>query len=384
MNERSVLCRYLAAHPDWERTLTEDFQLKIRREGPYAIFNYGREADFSDPVVQEARGIILDCEGLEVVCWPFRKFGNYGESYADSIDWKSARVQEKVDGSIIKLWFSQRENRWVFSTNGTIFAADAPIESSVFGRTFMDAITSARNYSQIPTDELDRECTYIFELVGPETRVVVAYPSPMLYHIGTRNSRTGEESDSDIGILKPRQYPLKSLQDCIEAAERLNDGRDSVEFEGFVVVDADWHRVKIKSPDYLVRHRVGEISLSRKNALTLLLQGNLDLQELCELRPEASAILKYYDWQLEELFLAADRTAELARALYEEYSSDRGALAKILLASPLSAVGFSALEDPRPGRELLKKRPFSHLCRLIPPYASPYGISPAGKERSES
>ena len=76
--------------------------------------------------------------------------------------------------------------------------------------------------------------------------------------------------------------------------------------------------------------------------------------------------------------------AELARALYEEYSSDRGALAKILLASPLSAVGFSALEDPRPGRELLKKRPFSHLCRLIPPYASPYGISPAGKERSES
>ena len=381
MNDRSFLCRYLAEHHDWETSLQENYQLTIHRDGPYAIFNYGREADFSDPIVQEARGIILDYEELEVVCWPFRKFGNYGESYADPIDWKSACVQEKVDGSIIKLWFSQRRNRWVFSTNGTIDATAAPIESSMFRRTFMDAIVSARNYSQLPLEKLDRSCTYIFELVGPETRVVISYPSPLLYHIGTRNNRTGEESDVGIGILQPRRYPLRSLQDCIAAARELNEGSDEVKFEGFVVVDADWHRVKIKSPDYLVRHRVREVSLSRKNALTLLLQGDMDIQQLCELRPEASAILKYYDGQLEELFLAADRTAELARALYEEYSYDRSALAKILLGNPLSAVGFSALEDSRPGRELLRKKPFSHLCRMIRPYASPYGICASGKDK---
>ena len=82
MNSNSLLCRYLSEHPEWETSLKDDFNLKIRREGPYAIFNYGYEARFSDPLVQEARGIILDTECLEVVCWPFRKFGNFNEEYA--------------------------------------------------------------------------------------------------------------------------------------------------------------------------------------------------------------------------------------------------------------------------------------------------------------
>ena len=62
MNTHSLLCRYLSEHPEWETSLKDDFALKIRRKGPYAIFNYGYEARFSDPLVQEARGIILDTE----------------------------------------------------------------------------------------------------------------------------------------------------------------------------------------------------------------------------------------------------------------------------------------------------------------------------------
>lgn len=79
----------------------------IKEESPYAIFNYAIGCDFSNPIVQEARGIIIDLENLDVVCWPFRKFGNYNESYADKIDWSTARVQEKIDGSIIKLWWDR-------------------------------------------------------------------------------------------------------------------------------------------------------------------------------------------------------------------------------------------------------------------------------------
>ena len=28
-------------------------------------------------------GIVIDTKNIEVVCWPFRKFGNYTEDYAD-------------------------------------------------------------------------------------------------------------------------------------------------------------------------------------------------------------------------------------------------------------------------------------------------------------
>ena len=390
MNSNSLLCRYLSEHPEWETSLKDDFNLKIRREGPYAIFNYGYEARFSDPLVQEARGIILDTECLEVVCWPFRKFGNFNEEYADPIDWKTACVQEKVDGSIIKLWFSQRQDRWIFSTNSNIDAANAPIEGSARGHTFLDAILSAENYSDIHTDRLDRKCTYIFELVGPETQVVIPYTTPLLYHTGTRNNVTGEEYDENIGIVQPLRYPLRSLADCMEAARKLNAETSGVAYEGFVVVDANWHRVKIKSPDYLVRHKLSGICLSRDNAVELLLGGKFSTLQLCRIRPKDAAVLKYYDWQLEELFVAADRVAELARAIYKECSFDRKAVAKMLQGHPLSGVGFTALYNTDPGRVILLQKPLSHLCRLIRPYsplsdsAGAFGRGDAGSRGSNA
>ena len=42
--------------------------------------------------------------------------------------------------------------------------------------------------------------------------------------------------------------PYRTLNECIEAAKNLNP----VECEGFVVVDSQWNRVKIKSPQYVL------------------------------------------------------------------------------------------------------------------------------------
>lgn len=114
----------ISDHENW-RELLDELGIAIRGEYPFAIFNYGIGCDFSDPIVQEARGIIIDLENLDVVCWPFRKFGNYNESYADNIDWSTARVQEKIDGSIVKLWWNKVDGKWQFSTNSIINAKDA-------------------------------------------------------------------------------------------------------------------------------------------------------------------------------------------------------------------------------------------------------------------
>lgn len=369
MNKNSLLCRYLSEHPDWEDRLWEEYGLKVKRDGVYAIFNYGYDSHFADPLVQEARGIILDTEKQEVVCWPFRKFGNFQESYADPIDWDTARVQEKIDGSIIKLWYSQRQERWIFSTNSVIDAANAVIEKTGIYPTYLAMIRHADNYRDIPMDDLDKEKTYIFELVGPDNQVVVYYDRPMLYHTGTRHNVTGQETEEDIGIIKPEQYPLHSLKDCIEAARRLNADKKSVEHEGFVVVDTNWNRVKIKNPDYLVKHKIAAVYLSPENCLDLIMNSGYTITELCEMRPGQAAILKYYDWQLEEMLSLADRVAEMARALYEEYSHDRGAVAKELSGHPLAYIGFHALQNNKPGRELILEKPLLNLKKLIQPYS---------------
>ena len=113
MTKNSYLCKFISENSDWrERLSSYPFFIRIKEDGDLAIFNYsltetdkiekdGEEIiariDFSIPEVQEARGIIINTKTCDVVCWPFRKFGNFGESYVDNIDWNSACVQEKVD-----------------------------------------------------------------------------------------------------------------------------------------------------------------------------------------------------------------------------------------------------------------------------------------------
>ena len=109
MTNESYICKFIAENQDWERRLTDEYDLKIQHddvENNIVIFNYGIGSDFSLPIVQEARGIIIDLTGPDVMCWPFRKFGNWNESYADSIDWNYAVARQKIDGSLIKLFYN--------------------------------------------------------------------------------------------------------------------------------------------------------------------------------------------------------------------------------------------------------------------------------------
>ena len=243
MNHNSFICCYINEHENWEEELKEK-HIGISKEGNLAVFKYMVNADFSDPYVQEARGIIIDLTTLDVVCWPFRKFGNWNESYADEIDWGTAKVQEKVDGSLMKLYFYN--NEWVWATNSTIRIDNV---SNPEGIAFSSLLHRAENYKDINYELLDKECTYLFELVSPDNQIVLTYSKTMLYHIGTRNNATGIESNPDIGIQKPKQYGgQKDLKYWLTTVEGKRNATNP-QMEGYVVVDKDYHRIKIKTPE---------------------------------------------------------------------------------------------------------------------------------------
>ena len=319
MNTNSALCSFIHRHPaTWREELSEK-KIAMSDDKELTIFNYSIDADFSDPVVQEARGIIINTKTLEVVCWPFRKFGNYNEGYADEIDWDSARVQEKVDGSIVKYWWNERDGRWQWSTNSVIDAANAPVR---LGISFLDLIRQTTNYDAVALPTLWKHLTYIFELVGPQNQVVVKYPRTHLVHIGTRNNRTGEELDYEyLGVIKPKSYSLHSLEACIHAAERLNASQDGVVAEGFVVVDKNWHRIKIKSPEYLVAHGLcAKGAVSGKTAIKLIREGRTSLVKQF---PMAMLTIKYYEFKLLQMEIALDEFLGYAKSVYEKAYGDR-------------------------------------------------------------
>ncbi len=378
MCENSYICRFIGEHPDdFEEILLREYKIKSRRDGNLVIFNYSYDCDFANPLVAEARGIIIDAAKCEVVCWPFRKFGNHSEYYADKIDWENAVVLEKVDGSIMKLWFDKERGEWQFSTNGMIRAEDAEVLGNP-GLSYFKIVKEAENFKDIPFSLLSKDKTYIFELVSPLTQVIVNYPRTMLYHIGTRSNISGLETNEDIGIIKPKSFPLHSLEDCIAAAVALNEGgNDEVEAEGYVVLDKNFNRVKVKSPDYIMMHKLKANGIpSKSECIDIILNRPSDIEPFLRLNLGYAHIFKYYDFRLEELKHEADIFAKFTRALYREYSLDRGAVARVILKHPLSSLGFMALDrQDLSGEELLMASGEKYILRLINDYVPNDGIN---------
>lgn len=249
---------FILSHDNWEELLTaEPYHLKVSRDGEYIMFKYNQVfSDFNIPLVREARGIIFREGDWECVCDPFRKFGNWGESYCPEINWETASVQEKVDGSLIKFWY---DNGWHISTNGTIDAFKANLNNvkyQNFGQLVLDAIRKVFTDEHNFFDMLAPELIYMFELVSPYNRVVIPYDETELYFLGARRISTGREwctEDLRVSLYfkTPKRYPLHSLEDVQKAANAL-----SWDEEGYVVCDADFNRVKIKSPSYVMAHYV--------------------------------------------------------------------------------------------------------------------------------
>ena len=223
------------------------------------------DADFCIDVVRECRGIILDeTDNYKPVCVPFFKFGNYGEDYADEIDWSTAKVQEKIDGSIIKVW--HHKGIWHVSTNNTINAENARTDNNV--DTFLNIFNKAWARTGKQFSELNPDYTYIFELISPQTRVVIPYLETKLYHIGTRDINSLQELNIDIGIEKPKEFSINTIEACIETATNLDRYH-----EGFVVVDSKWRRIKVKSPVYVAIHHILNSISSERRIIDIILLG---------------------------------------------------------------------------------------------------------------
>lgn len=264
--------------------------------------------------------------------------------------------------------------KWQFSTNSTINASNA-IANQLTQETFLDVIKRADNYNDLffRLSNLSTGFTFMFELVSPETQVVVKYPTIHLYHIGTRNNITGTENHVGIGIEIPKEYPLKSLDDCIDAAMKLNQSNDgqvhSVKKEGFVVVDKNWNRIKVKSPDYLMLHRMSSNSnFSKKRIIGLLRSGSVNVYDISEAFPNFSHYFKYYDFKMAELNYQAKVFCDLTDRVYEEYSYERKAVANIIKNHRLAAIGFMHLDSGKSGAEILDSLPLQKYCRYIPDY----------------
>lgn len=287
---------FIFNHPEnWRELLSSPpYCLKISDEDGYVLFKYNQiESDFSEEICCEARGLILDStDKFKVVRMAFKKFFNLGEPHAAHIDWDTAVASEKIDGSIMSVWYAHGE--WHLSTNGTIDAFKAELSGvgpyKNFGELFESVLplSTFANYNK-------HRC-WTFELVSPYNKVVIDYPETKVYLLSVRDMDSLEELYLDAvemladanGIAVPERYDLNNEADYRQLVEQMPEGH-----EGIVVRDANGERVKIKTLLYFEMHKVknnGVITLEHIVDLILKNDDEEFLSYFIEYRPKFSHI----------------------------------------------------------------------------------------------
>jgi len=236
------------------------------------------KSNLSLQICQEARGLILEKPSWRVVSCSLPKFFNAAENDAVDIDWDSAEIFEKLDGSAIVIYRWQGD--WVAHTLGTV-EGEGPVQmdDSVRkykkdweGKTFADLFWDRfdRIYGLGALEDLDTDCCYMFELCTDYNRVVKSYDEDRIVLLAIRNRETLEERDIETApdyFDRPERYDIDAYSDVMDKVESLDP-----DDEGFVIVDKNWNRVKVKQESYVLRHKMKDNIVSRKNGILEAIQ----------------------------------------------------------------------------------------------------------------
>lgn len=245
----------------------------------------------------EARGMIFTFTNkLNLVCYAFDKFFNHDESVASAIDWSTAKVQEKLDGSLIKIFCMKRDPHlercgWLVASNGksNAFSAFIDKEKTIsYGDVFIKAV-------DLEWEKLNPNFVYIFELINPEYPVIIKYDKLKVYHIGTRDMTTLQEIDVDIGVEKPKLYKFSTFEECIYVGKNLPPSE-----EGYVVVDDKYRRNKIKGFAYIEKQILARKKISMQSLALVVIKNEqeeflADRSDKNELIPKINKISQLID-----------------------------------------------------------------------------------------
>lgn len=225
----------------------------------------------NDPLALECRQLIVrydefrnDCRGeWYVMSRSFDRFFNLYEKL-DTFEFDYAL--EKLDGSIISLYFDDVTKQFQWATRSTAYA-EATTNGFDGGQKFSDLCDKAWGFSPKENTEhqtlamywdIENLLSLTFELLGPANRVVTRYPKTELRLIGGRKQCGKELKYDELKKLAEdyldcempvRHWHLKTLEDVITHVENLPS-----EQEGVVLVREQFKnlgRMKIKNKAYL-------------------------------------------------------------------------------------------------------------------------------------
>ena len=286
LNKKAVII----GHKGALESLTEELGIKVTYNEEYDLYvlNYSQiDSPKTHPIVVECRSLVLETlqvgdlniPEFNVVSRSFDRFLNLGENgNEDKIDITKMKAYEKLDGSLIGLFYHNGE--WLYRTKSMIMPS-SEMDMNAFGNKWKDKIEEALNLDifKYTGYAMRKQCTFILELTSPFNRIVTRYSDTKVTLLAVRY-KNGEYTKGYMQLMPsclgwdiPKVFDFNSIADCKEAVEALPNLE-----EGFVLYDEHGvPRCKIKSSLYLAVHRIrGESTPTPKRIMDLVFTNETD------------------------------------------------------------------------------------------------------------
>jgi RNA ligase len=291
--------------------------------GELYIYNYTPKAQFEklwDEITLQCRGLILDAGGA-IVARPFPKFFNLEEHALHEIPHEPFEVYEKMDGSLgILYWLHYQP---YIATRGSFDSEQARKATQLLQHRYTDTLPF-----------LQKDKTYLFEIIYPGNRIVVDYGQrEELVLLAIIDTQTGQDLPlADIGFPLVKRYDgirdIKALKGLVE------DNR-----EGFVLKFESGFRVKVKFEEYVRLHRI--LTGVSNKLIWEMLRNNTPLDAILEGVPD-----EFYTWvkQTREKLLAGYQAIEEQCRKDFKVLADRKATALYFLSCRYPSILFAMLD----------------------------------------
>ena len=302
-----------------------EFKLVVKEYEHKILLKYNQiESNMGLEEVQDCRGIILEKNTWNVMSLAFRKFFNSNETHAAKINWDTAHILNKEDGTMIQVYWDWHKELWFAATTGTA-EGEGEVNNkygTTFNELFWDTVISKYTFN---TCLLDKNHVYVFELTTPYNIVVTPHGESSAKLLAVRNRLTLKEIpynelpmvSESLGIPLVKSYDLN-----VDNADKLAETLIGMPWseEGYVVRDTDDNRVKIKNPAYLaVHHLKGKTA---EHNIMVIVKTN-EIEEFVSTFPDRKdELLRLKDGYDELVFKLESIWGELDKIRPSDASSD--------------------------------------------------------------
>ena len=166
--------------------------------------------------------------------------------YEDVKNKKIIKVVEKIDGSLLQPILIDGKIYFKTKLNFDAYQAKRANEIMLKNPNLKTYILECFKNNKIP----------LFEYISEKSQVVMDYAKEELINIQIRDLNTGEydldfeKKASSYGLKTPKKFNFNSLDDI------LNESKKNRNIEGWVVIFEDMQFLKVKTDEYLKRHKI--------------------------------------------------------------------------------------------------------------------------------